>query len=666
MKKNTMKYSLIIVLIVFAIIPAIIIGAVGAVSAISFNNSVRESEFQNGSYAKASSLGTLFSKYSSDAAALAKLNVVVDAVKNGGTGADNTVKNFAEADTGIIDVLLLDENGTVISSAVPGADGNTFEHFKSNDMPAVSTLLQWDKYDTDAFYVSHKIVSDEQTEGYVCLVISPSSGLIATALAGTYTDGGSAHLVLIDNEGNTVNYNGSGITMSAAQVDKALTNELSTFFNASNVNLTSSDITECVHTGTAGRYTYICGIIPNVTNWRWIGLMEGSVGMPMSSIISIVVLVVLAVALCLLGVFLIEKVVNSMTEMIKTMNSIDPEDGLTAMRFDVKNSKSELGSIQASFNEFLDEVEINSDRYKTISKLSDNMLFEWDFRKERMYISDNALAKFDLKTEGATLSNGRFIDGLMAPEDADKYKRDISAMLKGQKGYSAQYQIKSKSGDKVWVSFRANCVTDRTGELLRVIGVMTDINNEKKLELQLSERASFDFLSQLYNRSTFTSMLNTELDRRGPKKIAVLFLDVDDFKFINDRYGHSIGDEVIKFVADTIKKRVDGRGGFAGRFGGDEFVICMTNQDDIANVEQIAMDIIDELYMGYTSTSDVLINIKVSIGITYCPDHSTDVNELISFSDTAMYFVKKNGKNNYHVYVPEDSENDEYKDPEGF
>ncbi len=663
MKKNTMKYSLIIVLVVFAIVPAIIIGAVGAVSAIGFNNSVRESEFQNGSYAKASSLGTLFSKYSSDAAALAKLNVVVDAVKNGGTGADNTVKNFAEADSGIIDVLLLDKDGTVISSAVSDAVGSPFEQFNANNMPAVSNLLHFEKLDADAFFVSHTIVSDEQTIGYVCVVVSPSSGLIATALNGTYTDSGSAHLVLIDREGNTVNYSGNCQPMTAAQLDKALSNEVNTLFSG---NTNSSDITADTHTGTAGRYEYICGIIPNVTNWRWIGLMEGSVGMPMSSIISIIVLVVLAVAFCLLGVFIIEKVVNSMNEMIKTMNSIDPEDGLTAMRFDVKNSKSELGSIQSSFNEFLDEVEINSDRYKTISKLSDNMLFEWDFRKERMYISDNALAKFDLKAEGATLSNGRFIDGLMAPEDADKYKRDISSMLKGQKGYSAQYLIKSKTGDKVWVSFRANCVTDRTGELLRVIGVMTDINNEKKLELQLSERASFDFLSQLYNRSTFTTMLNTELDRRGPKKIAVLFLDVDDFKFINDRYGHSIGDEVIKFVADTIKKRVDGRGGFAGRFGGDEFVICMTNQDDIANVEQIAMDIIDELYMGYTSTSDVLINIKVSIGITYCPDHSTDVNELISFSDTAMYFVKKNGKNNYHVYVPEDSENDEYKDPEGF
>ncbi len=145
-----------------------------------------------------------------------------------------------------------------------------------------------------------------------------------------------------------------------------------------------------------------------------------------------------------------------------------------------------------------------------------------------------------------------------------------------------------------------------------------------------------------------------------------MFLDVDDFKFINDRYGHSVGDEVIRFVADTIRTKVDERGGFAGRFGGDEFVLCYTNQEDIANLENIAMDIIDQLNNGYTTSDGMLINVKISIGIAYCPEHSDDANELLSFADTAMYFVKKNGKMNYHVYMPEDSASGEYVDPEGY
>ncbi len=665
MKRTTMKYSLIAVLVIFAIVPALIVGAVGTLSSISYNNSVRESEFQDGSLVRANSIGTLFAKYTSDAATLAKLDVVSSAVQSGGSDANTTIASFAQGDPGILDVLILDAAGVVIDSSLNKVEkGSNFEHFEET-MPAVSALMQWNNYETDAFFVSHDILVDEKKVGYVCVVVSPSEGgLIAKTLSGKYTTDGSARIALIDQSGNTINFMGNGSVMWESQLDSGIKNKLPVFFDAS-VNVTAP-VKDNINNGTAGRYTYSCGIIPNVTSWRWIGIMEGSSGIPLSSLISLAVLLVLAVVCCLAGFFIISKIIGNMHDMIKTMNSIDAEEGFSAMRFDVKNNKSELGSIQSSFNDFLDEVAINSDRYKTIAKLSDNMLFEWDFHKERMYISDNALQKFDLKPEGATLSNGRFLDGLMTPEDADKYKRDISAMLKGQKGYSAQYQIKSKTGAMVWVSFRANCVTDRTGELLRVIGVMTDIDNEKKLELQLSERASFDFLSQLYNRSTFTSMLNTELDRRGPKKIGVMFLDVDDFKFINDRYGHSVGDEVIKFVADTIRKRVDNRGGFAGRFGGDEFVMCITNQDDIENAEQMAMDMIDDLFMGYTSSEGIMINVKASIGITYCPDHSTDVNELISFSDTAMYFVKKNGKNNYHVYVPEDSENDEYKDPEGY
>ena len=173
--------------------------------------------------------------------------------------------------------------------------------------------------------------------------------------------------------------------------------------------------------------------------------------------------------------------------------------------------------------------------------------------------------------------------------------------------------------------------------------------------------------SQLYNRNTFIRNLTSEIERRGTKRVAALFIDVDDFKFINDRYGHTIGDEVIRFVADTIRKKVDDRGGFAGRFGGDEFVLCFTNQEDIENIENISMDIINELYAGYdTADGGMHIDVKASIGVAFCPEHTEDVNELLSFADTAMYFVKKNGKTNYHIYIPEDSATDEYKDPEGF
>ncbi len=663
MKKSTMKYVLVVVLAIFALVPAIILGVVGSLSYSGFSNDARQEEFNTVTMSKAGTVGTVFAGYLGDATMLSKLDAVAEAAKTGGDGASAIVKSYAESNPDVADALVLNASGTVVASAA-GAEKGVFEHF-SSDMPAVSTLFSWDKYQSDGFFVSREI-NNGSVVGYVCLVVTPASdSALSQALAGTYVNK-KANLALIDSEGNTINFDGKGTTMKAGQLDGAIAGKKGDFFknNVSGVTARDNQVS-----GTAGKYRYISGVIPEVTSWRWLAVCDsGEFGAASSPIVPLIVLAVVALVMCALGFLIITKFVGKMHDMLKTMDGITHENGISSTRFTVKKKeeKSELGEIQISFNEFLDEVKINSDRYRTIANLSDNMLFEWDFHKELMYISDNMLQKFDLKPDGATLSNGRFLDSLMTPEDADKYKRDISAMLKNQKGYNTQYQLMTKSGTPIWVSFRANCITDRIGEPLRVIGVLTDIDNEKKAEMQLSERASIDFLSQLYNRSTFIRMLTQELDRRGPNKVATMFIDVDDFKFINDRYGHSSGDEAIKFVADNIRKKVDGRGGFAGRFGGDEFVLCYTNQEDIANLEQIAMDIIDELYVGFTTVEGTLINVRVSIGISYCPQHTEDVNELISFSDTAMYFVKKNGKTNYHIYMPEDSESGEYIDPEGY
>lgn len=673
MRKSTLKFALIGILLVFAIAPVLILGVVGTFSIIGYSNDVRMNELSTVSLSKAGAVETIMSGYIADATALSKMDTVVQNAKNNDRVALDTINSFTDNKADIYDTLIVDTNGNVLISS-KNIEQGSFEHFNADGMPVVSGLVSWEKYGFDAMYVCREIYANPDNKtggklGYVCLIISPESdSMLMKALSGTYLET-NAYFALIDNDGNMLNYDNNGSAKKSGEVDSALTAEKDNIFNLTqNVSGDSSGNSGSV-TGKAGKYAYSCGAITNVTNWRWIGIVDASTFTSFAfktNMIGWIVIVVMAVLAAVIAMIVIGRFIGGMQQMLKTMSNINTEDGISGLRFNIKKGKSELEMIQASFNDFLDEVYINGERYRAIAELSDNMLFEWDFHKETMYVSDNTLAKFDLNTQGATLSNGKFLDSLMTPEDAEKYKRDINTLLKNQSGYSAEYQLKAKSGATVWVSFRATCITDRLGEPLRVIGVMTDIDNEKKMELQLSERASYDFLSQLYNRSTFIRMLSSELDRRGPKKIGVMFIDVDDFKFINDRYGHTVGDEVIRFVADTIRKKVDDKGGLAGRFGGDEFVLCYTDQADVANLEQIAMDIIDELYLGYTTAEGMLINVRASIGISYCPDHTEDVNELLSFSDTAMYFVKKNGKTNYHVYVPEDSASGEYIDPEGY
>lgn len=672
-----LKIVLTAVMLVFAIVPAVIVGAIGTFSVMGYERSAKENTLQQVGESKSAGIKQAFKSYSSIVGAIAKSEAAVD-VAHGMGSADAELEAAVAADPDILDMMILDDSGTVIE-AVNGSEGGVFENLPMNDqgvinMPSVSEMLNWTSYG-DAIFVADPIPSDNASgeAGYVVAIVSagPDSAVMK-ALSGQFVNLSGASFMIVDKNGVAVNYKQSG-SINKEFAGSALQSDIAQFFDTSNSGYSdlknSKDIKSIK--GSAGGSTYFVGLAgTDVMNWRWVASADNAAFSQFSTTTNLlgwVVVAASAVVFSIASLLVIGRFLGNMNGMLKTMTEISEADGSTDIRFKVTNRRSELGEIQTSFNELLDEVFLSEERHRTIAELSDNMLFEWDFHKERMYASKNMLAKFDIDTDSATLSNGKFIDSLMSQDDAEKYKRDMNGLLKNKNGYSAEYQLKTKSGAVIWVSLRAVCITDRLGEPLRVIGVMTDIDNEKKLELQLSERASYDFLSQLYNRNTFIRNLTSEIERRGTKRVAVSFIDVDDFKFINDRYGHTIGDEVIRFVADTIRTKVDDRGGFAGRFGGDEFVLCFTNQDDIANIENISMDIINELYEGYTTADGAMhIDVKASIGVAFCPEHTEDVNELLSFADTAMYFVKKNGKTNYHIYIPEDSATDEYIDPEGF
>lgn len=672
-----LKIVLTVIMLIFSIVPAVIIGAVGTFSVMGYESSAKRNTLQQVAEAKSAGISEIFSHYITSVNVASKVEVVIDAAQGNGE-ADGLLTAIKSSDSDVIDVLILGGDGTVVAS-VSGNSGGIFENRPDDGISAlltVSPVLSWTGYSEqplDAVYFSSKIQDDNKNEigAFVEIVSVAENSGIQNSLAGQFGALANSRFMLVDSQGTALNsssgfiskdFKSTGLWTNGVQNTFGTTKEYDTLKN-------SSDIKSVI--GNAGGSTYCVGLVDKtITDWRWVAAADAGSFSSFSvttNLMGWVVVAACAVVFSVIGLVVIGKFLGTMNGMLKTMNEISDAEGATDIRFTVTNRKSELGEIQTSFNDLLDEVFLSEERHRTIAELSDNMLFEWDFHKERMYCSPNMLAKFDIDTDASTLSNGKFIDSLMGSEDAEKYKRDINQLLKNKNGYSGEYQLKTKSGALIWVSLRAVCITDRLSEPLRVIGVMTDIDNEKKLELQLSERASYDFLSQLYNRNTFIRNLTSEIERRGTKRVAVSFIDVDDFKFINDRYGHTIGDEVIRFVADTIRKKVDDRGGFAGRFGGDEFVLCFTNQDDIENIENISMDIINELYQGYdTPDGSMHIDVKASIGVAFCPEHTEDVNELLSFADTAMYFVKKNGKTNYHIYIPEDSATDEYIDPEGF
>ena len=505
MKKTSMKFTLIGILVIFAIVPVLILGIVGTFSIIRYSNNVRMAELSDISLSKAGVVNSILEGYQANATALAKTANVIQSAKDNSTAGLHELKAVSDQNADIYDALILDTNGTVIISSM-NVETGTFENFSADNMPVISGVLSWEKYSFDAMFISHEIYADPDSKtggllGYVCLIISPDAeGSLMTALGGTYLDG-NAHLALIDTDGNALNSDGQGTVLKASQVSSDLASKTQKIFDEVKTTTSDRDASKNIYTEKSGKLAYAAGAIPNVPSWRWIGVADASSFSSFASrtnIISWIVVVVSALVAAAIGFIIVNRFVGNMHDIIKKMNNINSDGGLTSMRFEVKNDKSELGMIKSSFNEFIDEVNLNSQRYRTISNLADNMLFEWDFHKESMYVSDNTLTKFDIKPEQAALSNGRFLDALMEQEDADRYKRDINTLLKNKSKFSSEYQLKTKSGTTIWASVSATCITDRLGEPLRVIGVITDIDNEKKMEMQLSERASFDFLSQLY------------------------------------------------------------------------------------------------------------------------------------------------------------------------
>lgn len=661
MQSLKIKTTLRILTTAFAVIPMLIVGIVGYFSVTGFAaNSV--SQFARAAGAAQQEIINQYLNESISDVAYLSFSGTAGTLAQSGQGDDAKAKlsliaeNIADRNSGFKNLVITDDSGNIVfeSEETQGMKESFFgfeeiEDLQVGNVKVSGIYINNEDYGADIFFVAKAIDKDGLNikNGYAIEVVDLSR--INEILAQSTYGEGKGYLAVTDGYNCVLNYEGNKVQKIDDISDSGIRDVLKSTVKPSskeNINYNVGSKLGC--------YNYFTGAA--TSNWKWVSVYPGNMSMSQIIVplaISLGVMVVLAVICALLGILITKSIVNPMNEMVKVAREI--QDGDRDKRLDIK-AHNEFKDISELFNNMLDDVSMSEELHRTISDISDNMLFEWDFHKETMYVSDNFKEKFDIDPSEAQLANGKFLDKIMTDDYAEIYKRDISTLLKNRTGHSGEYQMTTRNGSLLWFSIRALCVTDRLGEPLRVIGVVTDIDSEKKLELQLSERASYDFLSQLYNRSTFERELKSEIERSAHSKVAVLFIDVDDFKFINDRFGHSVGDEVIKYVAGCIKQRVKGSG-FAGRFGGDEFVLCITDPKQIEEIESLSLDLIDELYEGYHSElANVSINVKASIGIAFYPEHGDDSNKVVAAADEAMYFVKKNGKANYHIYQPEDSE----------
>lgn len=359
-------------------------------------------------------------------------------------------------------------------------------------------------------------------------------------------------------------------------------------------------------------------------------------------------IVAIAVTLCvvffILGIILIISVTKPFYKISDTLLKISRGDH--EARIEIM-SKNEYGDIARVFNDIMDNIIVSESRYRTIIEMSDNIIFEWNFVNNEVTFSNNFNKKFSYRAPSDHFADSFLLKCKVHPEDAERYKTDLEKLAKGENFKHNEYRWKNIYGDYIWVLIRTATINDKEGKPVKVVGVIVDIDRAKKSENMLTARASFDSLTSVYNRETIESAINNEIELISVRKaeFAILFVDIDDFKFYNDQYSHATGDQVLRFTATTIKNAI-GENGLAGRYGGDEFIICLRNAEE-NDPALIAEQILSTLKEGFDSDSGDHLTVNVSIGISIIRDSSKRVDEIIGQADDAMYRIKKNGKSNY-------------------
>lgn len=237
-----------------------------------------------------------------------------------------------------------------------------------------------------------------------------------------------------------------------------------------------------------------------------------------------------------------------------------------------------------------------------------------------------------------------------------QFMKELKLMMEGGNDYLLETMFTTRDGRQVAVEGNVTCSYEN-GRPVAVWGIFRDITDRKQVEEQLYHLAHYDILTNLPNRVLFIDRLKQAKAHahRAKTHMAVLFLDLDRFKIINDTLGHPVGDRLLQSAAKRLSlcvREID----TVARIGGDEFIIILENLKDISVAEKIAHKVLSTLSSPHMIDEHELF-ITASIGISMYPDDDEDLDNLVKKADVAMYSAKGQGNNTFKFYDPRMDEN---------
>lgn len=292
--------------------------------------------------------------------------------------------------------------------------------------------------------------------------------------------------------------------------------------------------------------------------------------------------------------------------------------------------------------------------YKNIIKELDVFVFALDLKTNKSVLFPTMQkSRANEEMDGIYL-----IEENVHPEDR-MYFRKMSEKWSSGQFPAFEYRSTQLNGEIRWKELRPTPILNSVGDLERVSGIIIDITERKTQEEKLTQMAFYDNLTDLPNRLMLKNHLKKVLSRakRKDHDFAIMFLDLDGFKDVNDSLGHDVGDALLKDVSIRLTASVREED-FVSRIGGDEFIIVF-EETSIEELEGITSQIIQNIGNPYYLSNKEAC-VTPSIGISIFPDHGDEIDSLVDHADKAMYAAKNTGKNTYRFYTPE-MENEQYQ-----
>ncbi|GAB4260586.1 MAG: hypothetical protein Kow00111_08030 [Thermincola ferriacetica] len=284
----------------------------------------------------------------------------------------------------------------------------------------------------------------------------------------------------------------------------------------------------------------------------------------------------------------------------------------------------------------------SEERYRTLFERTASPILVTDTKGNYIDCNEAACKFMELSREELLTLNVRDL----LPKGWEKRPKEHKILWKTEGVIQAEYMIKNR------IKIMELTVTPAIWQGKTVVfGVGKDITERKRAEEKMRRMAYYDGLTGLPNRAFFKEKLTAAIikSRSKKQKLAILFLDLDRFKTVNDTMGHDVGDQLLKDVAKRLKKRV-GKGRVVARLSGDEFIILQPNVSRTEDVRKFAEDVCESLRKPFTIAGRNF-HVTTSIGITVFPDNGEDAKTLLKNADIAMYKAKEQGGNSYEVYT---------------